>query len=628
MKPAITCAVAILSLFISLHSELLSAEEPSTAAPSTVVPSLVAPSPAAPSPADSTPAASTVASKIPGLSEVGAGSLLELPKAQHWNAAEYGVVADGKTDVTAALQALLDLANRAGGGVVELATGRYCVKGTLRIPEGVTLQGTYRMSPTVNHKDQDLHGTVLLAYAGKNQPNGPAFITLAGNNTVLAGVVIIYPEWDPKVLPPIPYPPCIESCDTNNVGVLDCCLLNPYEGIKMVRNQRHLLRNITGYPIWRGLFVDQCYDIGHVENFHYWPFGLSYRPDDPYCEWINKNGVAFEFARADWEYVFNTFCFGYGVGYKFSAYQHGGSNGNFLGIGADCCRRAVLVEQTQEAGLLITNGEFVGRWTSQDSICLEIQPENSGKVSLSNCSFWGPIVNCVLAKAEKGQFTANACHFQNWDNAGTNAAAIEIRAGKAIVSNSTFTHTGTALEVLPEAKSVIATGNQATGGFVVEGAQLPQVVLSANEPTAMLKMTDEEKLHYQINVGTEQDLSFLRHWHYIEQNEDTTMRWSRRKSLIRLPVVANRAYRVTLHLVHNPFNEAEPQTAGIWLGDQQLGTLAHADNELTVEIPPQEKELVTLELRSPGWVPAEMNPTSTDPRVLGACVRQINVDVK
>ena len=570
-----------------------------------------------------------IASKIPGLSEVGTNSLLELPKAQHWNAAEYGVVADGKTDVTAALQALLDWANRAGGGVVELATGRYCVKGTLRIPEGVTLQGTYRMSPTVNHKDQDLHGTVLLAYAGKNQPNGPAFITLAGNNTVLAGVVIIYPEWAPKVLPPIPYPPCIESCDPNNVGVLDCCLLNPYEGIKMVRNQRHLLRNITGYPIWRGLFIDQCYDIGHVENFHYWPFGLSYRPDDPYCEWINKNGVAFEFARADWEYVFNTFCFGYGVGYKFSAYQHGGSNGNFLGIGADSCRRAVLVEQTQDQGLLITNGEFVGRWASQDSICLEIKPENRGKISLTNCAFWGPIVNCVRAEAEQGQFTANACHFQNWDSAGANDAAIQIQAGKAIVSNCTFTQIGTALEVQPKAKSVIATGNQATGGFLVEGEDLPQVVLAANEPTAMLKMTSEEKLHYQIDVGTEQDIAFLRHWHYIEKREDgATMRWSCRNSHIQLPVVPHRAYRVTLRLLNNPYNEAEPETTGIWLDGKQIGTLRHADNDLTVEIPPQEKDLVRLEFRTPGWVPAKVSPASKDSRVLGVCVDRIDVEAE
>ena len=293
-----------------------------------------------------------------------------------WNAAEYGVKPSESEDQTDALQALLDKACQAGGGTVELASGRYRINGNLSIPGGVTLKGTYSVPPTVNRKDDNLKGTVLLAFAGKGDPEGKPFIFLAGDNAVIAGVIIIYPEWDRTVVPPVPYPPCIASRHTNNVGVLDCCLLNPYEGIRMVQAHRHLLRNITGYPIWRGLLVDQCYDIGHVENFHYWPFGLNYNPKDPYCEWINKNGVAFEFARTDWEYVCNTFCFGYGVGYKFSEYRHGAANGNFLGLGADSCRRAVLVEQSQEPGLLITNGEFVGRWTSQDSVCIEVAEGN------------------------------------------------------------------------------------------------------------------------------------------------------------------------------------------------------------------------------------------------------------
>ena len=30
-----------------------------------------------------------------------------------------------------------------------------------------------------------------------------------------------------------------------------------------------------------------------------------------------ENGEAFIFGRTDWQYVLNTFCFGYNVGYKF-----------------------------------------------------------------------------------------------------------------------------------------------------------------------------------------------------------------------------------------------------------------------------------------------------------------------
>ncbi|MBM3859568.1 MAG: hypothetical protein FJ395_07960 [Verrucomicrobia bacterium] len=93
--------------------------------------------------------------------------------------------------------------------------------------------------------------------------------------------------------------------------------------------------------------------------------------------------VAFELARTDWHYVFNTFCFGYGIGYKFSETKAGSANGNFLGLGADSCERAVVVEQAQAPGLLITNGEFVGRWSSTNAVCVEIAPQARGKVSLN-----------------------------------------------------------------------------------------------------------------------------------------------------------------------------------------------------------------------------------------------------
>jgi len=211
--------------------------------------------------------------------------------------------------------------------------------------------------------------------------------------------VVEYPEWKRSDVPPVPYPPCVESHDTNNVGITECCFLNPYEAIKLVRAHRHLIRNVTGYPSKTGIFVDECYDIGHIENVHFWPFGVEYKPDEPYCKWVNTQGVAFELARTDWHYIFNTFCFGYGVGYKFTSSKAGSTNGNFLGLGADSCRRAVLVEQAQSPGLLITNGEFVGRWGSADSVCLEIGPQMQGKVSLVNCTFWGPIDRCIWMRS-------------------------------------------------------------------------------------------------------------------------------------------------------------------------------------------------------------------------------------
>ncbi|MEA1950129.1 MAG: glycosyl hydrolase family 28-related protein, partial [Planctomycetota bacterium] len=226
---------------------------------------------------------------------------LTVASAQPWDVAASGALADGKTDSTAVFQRLLDKAGKAGGGVVRVPAGRFRINGNLSIPANVTLEGIYRVPPTSGPREiGSLSGSVLLAYAGRGLKEGPPFIRLAGNNAAITGVIIAYPQWKRSDVPPVPYPPCILSEGTENVGVRNCCLLNPYEAIKLVRAHRHIVRNVTGYPIKRGIFVDQCYDIGHIENIHFWPFGVAYNPRDPYCKWINTQGVAFELGRTDW----------------------------------------------------------------------------------------------------------------------------------------------------------------------------------------------------------------------------------------------------------------------------------------------------------------------------------------
>ena len=58
-----------------------------------------------------------------------------------------------------------------------------------------------------------------------------------------------------------------------------------------------------------------------------------YSNNETYVAWQLLHGRAFVFARTDWEYVFNTFAFGYALGYHFIKSSTGSCNGNFLGIG-------------------------------------------------------------------------------------------------------------------------------------------------------------------------------------------------------------------------------------------------------------------------------------------------------
>ncbi len=543
------------------------------------------------------------------------------PGGNHWNVTEAGAVGDGQTDCTAAFQQLLDAAGKAGGGVVEVPAGRFRFQGTLSIPANVTLQGIFRVPPNPSSSARGkLSGSVLAAYAGRGSAEGAPFIRLAGNNAAVEGLIIAYPEWQQTDVPPVPYPPCIASQNTENVGIRDCCLLNPYEGIRLVRAARHLIRNVTGYPIKRGLFVDECYDIGHVENVHLWPFGVAYKPEDPFCKWINTQGVAFEFARTDWHYVHNTFCFGYGIGYKFSRSKQGSANGNFLGLGADSCERAVVVQQAQPPGLLICNGEFVGRWSSTNSVCLEIEPEAEGKVSLVNCSFWGPIDRCVWMRSPGGQFTASACHFVDWDNRGAGSPAIQLDAGKAIVQGCTFQRAKLQVAVGSNIVSAILTGNQAEGGFRVRNLAGKKTQSALNEEDA-IDWPKDALLNYVIEVGRRGDGRYLEAWHDAESGPPP-FRWSMVNSRLRLPVVAGKRYTLTLHL-RAPSQVLGPE-AGLYLGGKQIAPLT-SGLTLKAELLAANEEVVELELRCTGWVPAQVIAGSGDSRTLGVQLSEIRM---
>ena len=543
--------------------------------------------------------------------------------------AELVAAGDGKTDCTAAFQKALDDAGKAGGGVVGVPAGRYRIDGNLTIPGGVTLQGTYRAAPLVSTQDPNaMVGTVLMAYAGRGSAEGKPFIELAGPSATVSGLIITYPEFKTTDVPPIPYPPCIQGRPwTDNVAIIDCCILNAYEAIKLHAAHRHLVRNVQGYPTWRGIFVDECYDIGRIENVHFWPFGIAYSPDTPLCKWINENGVAFEFARTDWQYVTNTFCFGYGVGYKFSEYKAGGCNGNFLGIGADCCRRAVLVQQAQRPGILITNGEFVGKWGSTDSVTLEIGEKTEGKVSLTNCSFWGPIDRCVSMNSPKSQFTASACNFVDWDGSGIGSPAIELNAGRAILQGNTFGDGQLHVRIGSKVVSAVVMGNQASDGLVVENHIGKRASIVANE-TEQVEFGKEARSYYRIRIGANGDGRRVRSFNGREEAAEWpdkgTKRWSAPSSQLLLPVNPGQPYEVTVS-VFVPKWALKPG-AGVYLGSKRI--IAFEKEGVAVlkgALPAVKSDTATLDIRCANWKPKDVIPNSQDTRSLGIALRWVTI---
>jgi len=391
---------------------------------------------------------------------------------------DFGAKGDGKTDDTAAFQKAMDAATQAGGGSVLAPRGNYFFAGHLKVPPAVTLKGIWESVPAHNGiRDRGLpkptdDGTTFLVTENKGTEDGAAFITLSHNST-LKGVVIYYPEQNVDE-EPAPYPWAI-AMRGKNPAVLAVELLNPFNGIDAAHNERHLIRDVQGQPIRRGIYVDDIYDIGRIENVHFNPW-WSTRPH--LFQWQQQHGEAFIFGRSDWQYVYNTFCFGYNAGYKFVQTKAGVCNGNFLGIGADDCFTAVVVENSAPMALLISNGEFVS-FHGPDPTMVRVQSTNAGSVRFVNCAFWGPC-NQIAKIAGRGTVGFSDCTFMQWDHKKEGLAALQAESGTLLVRGCEFQQDKSQIEIGEGVRRAVISDNIFTGKSRIENHSKKAVALGNN----------------------------------------------------------------------------------------------------------------------------------------------------
>jgi hypothetical protein len=370
---------------------------------------------------------------------------------------DFGAKGDGKTDDTAAFQKALNAAAEAGGGSVYAARGNYFFAGHLNVPRAVTLKGMWESVPShtglrnpESAKPTD-EGTTFLVTENEGREDGAPFITLNDNST-LKGVVLYYPKQKTDEEPKA-YPWAI-AMRGSNPAVLEVELLNPYNGIDASQNERHLIRDVHGQPLRRGIFVDAIYDIGRIENVHFNPW-WSIKPR--LFQWQMDHGEAFIFARSDWQYVLNTFCFGYQTGYKFIQSKTGVCNGNFLGIGADDCTTAVEVEDSAAFALLISNGEFTS-FHGNDPTMVRVEPGNTGTVRFVNCAFWGPC-NQIAKIAGTGTVGFSDCTFVQWDGDQKGHPAIQAEGGSVLVRGCEFKENKPQIRIGEGVKQAIISDN-------------------------------------------------------------------------------------------------------------------------------------------------------------------------
>lgn len=365
-------------------------------------------------------------------------------------AEDFGASPDGQ-DNTESLQTALDAAASSGGGRVQLNTGNYAVRGNLRIPDNVTLAGNLEFPITASHGQR----STLQAYAGRGEEEGTPFISL-GENSGVAGLCVHYPEQTGDVQP---YPWCIQTRGGSSPTIRDCLLVNPYQAIDLGNEQaeRHFVSGVYGTPLRRGLSIDRVTDIGRVENVHFWPFFKEALDNPAMRQFVQQEGEAFIIARSDWQYMSNTFSWGYRVGYRFAESKWGVCNGQFSGIGADACNVSVLVENSAPYGILIDRGQFVAIF-GEEPRQIHVRSTNRGTVQFNNCSFWG-LGDQVACVEGKGHVTFQACNFVDWRPTRPEKPCLEVQSGTAIVNACRFGKGGVAVHVAKGVDGAIVNGN-------------------------------------------------------------------------------------------------------------------------------------------------------------------------
>lgn len=357
------------------------------------------------------------------------------PQFAQIDARAFGARGDGQTDDTKALQAALDAA-RTGGPVCRVPAGLYRLDGALTVPPGVTLCGA---SGGVPHSEHPI-GTVLLAFGGRGQPEGEPLITLKPN-AVVRNLVIHYPE---QTLPEAAAYPWTIRADGELCQILDLTITNPYQAIDVGTkwNELHLVRNVFACPLKTGVYIDQCTDIGRIENVHFNPnfwTRMALKPPFPGGDikaYLEKNLVGFKIGKTDWEFISNSFVIFPLVGFHFDDFGHGPGNAVIAQSGSDICPVAVRVDRTQNhAGVQFANSQFMST--------IEIGPDNRGPIKLANCGFWGTDATQEHVRHNgPGTLALTACHFTGWDHAKKGDPCIRAARGRLIVSGCEFMDPG------------------------------------------------------------------------------------------------------------------------------------------------------------------------------------------
>lgn len=190
-----------------------------------------------------------------------------------YQATDFGVIADEKSDDSAALQKALDTAAANGGGTVLLPHGMTVIRSTITIPSGVELRGGYLGAPVRAWYLKVSTLVIDFDAQSKDPDNAPAAINLKANSG-LRGIAVCHAtniyetDADGKMVVST-YPYAIRGLG-KQVYVYDCIIPNAYNGIDLgqVRCDQAQVVNVWATPYHYGIRVGAGSDSVKLENIN------------------------------------------------------------------------------------------------------------------------------------------------------------------------------------------------------------------------------------------------------------------------------------------------------------------------------------------------------------------------
>jgi len=355
----------------------------------------------------------------------------------------FGIVGDGVTDVTEALQAALTSVSNLGGGALYLPAGRYKITGTVTVPSRVTLRGDWKRPDG----QSAIEGTVLMAYAGRGSETGAPFIAL-GNCAGVKGISIWYPQQQAGAI--VPYPPSLQRVDGSNQSVENVTLVNSYIGfsnyVAGAITASPFLRHIYGTPLKVGIEFDNLADVGRIESVHFAPgywknSGLAGAPTaGEHAQWLYENATGIVLGRIDWSYAAYVTVDGYGQGLLLHASRDDANNfpnGQCYGFNLLNCRTGVCIERSSYAGFMFTRfyiqnaetGIYIAPTTDYDATLF-----HSCTISASNYALYSEsmkrvlMVSCAIQEGET-RLTGGYLSVLNSDFGDAAGAHIRLNSG-------------------------------------------------------------------------------------------------------------------------------------------------------------------------------------------------------